>query len=113
MKKVKRVFINVNMRSQHDGLTELAKQNGIHPEKLSTGEYLVFVNTRRTAVKLMTKEKVIAHYKSPQGHVIDLNVIKHIPNAFDGKEINYSKALELAIDQKLKSREERQSLVIL
>ena len=95
-------FVDADLRCGHLGLTALAKKNGVKVGDLAPGEYVVFINTRRTRVKIYAASNVIAYLNAPRGVSIDLRVIQQIPRAFTGSgALNYDKALENLLNSKL------------
>lgn len=102
MNKIYRCFFDVDLRNGHHGLSILAIKNKINIKLLDNGEFVVFINRRRNALKLFAANNTIAHYK--QNHIIDLNTIRLLPTVFNGTEIKYDAALEKALKAKLKMR---------
>jgi hypothetical protein len=94
-----RCFLNVDLRNGHDGLAEIAKQNDIKATEIESGSYIVFINTQRTKLKMFAAGNVIAYLKMPQGDKINMNVIRELPTVFNGKSINYDKALKSAVEK--------------
>ena len=92
--RIIRFFPNTDMRNGHPGLRQIALKQQIDVSKLSAGEYVLFMNSRRTAVKMFVPGNVIAHLKMPNDSRIDPRVIAHIPRFFNGKKIDYDQALE-------------------
>lgn len=96
-----RVFQEVNLVRSHQGLTEIAAKHQINLSKLSVGEYVIFLNRAKTAFKLFAAENVIAYYRHPKNHRIDLRAIQFIPQVFQSKKkISYDDALKTALFQK-------------
>lgn len=94
-------FGDVDLRSQHNGLSELAKKEKIDVRKLRPGEYLVFVNHARDRVKMYTASNVIAYLKVDTGK-IDLRTIQYIPTAFEGSgKIDYDRSLKEFVEKSL------------
>lgn len=90
--RIIRYFPDTDLRNGHDGLTGLAKKNGINVNRLDVGEFVVFVNKSKTSIKMFAPPNVIAYYKSTNGK-INPAVIQHLPNCFDGGSIDYDKAI--------------------
>lgn len=97
MSQILRVFLNADLRAGHDGLTTLAKDQKLDVKAIEPGSYIIFLNRRRTILKLYCSGNVIAHLKLPQGQHIDLKTIQYIPRCFNGKAIKYDEALEKAL----------------
>jgi hypothetical protein len=83
------------MGMAHSGLYELAKKKlKIDIDTLKYGEFVLFINKPFNACKLMTSNNVIVYYRHPQNHRLDAKALKLIPDFFDGKSLNYPKALK-------------------
>jgi len=100
--KIIRYFPDVFMGNGHNGLSQLAKSNGIDLRSLKPGEFAIFVNKDQTALKLYACNNVIAYLKMPGNMKIDSNTIINIPCFFNGTRINYDKALAKTLKEKLK-----------
>lgn len=100
MSKVAHIFLNVDMRCSHLGLKQLVEK-----EKITVGNnFVIFLNTARTMVKMFCKgTDVILHYKK-EGRVIDPAVLKYLPTYCDGKEINMNKAIKAQLNDYFKRR---------
>lgn len=85
MSQILRVFSGADLRCGHDGLTILAKKQGYNPKELSPGEFLVFLNTRRSSFKLFAANEVIAYYRSPDNKRMELGALQYIPRVFQSK----------------------------
>ena len=94
MNRIIRCFLNADLRGQHLSLSSLARAHKIRTDQLEPGSFLVFVNKRRTILKLFASNNVIAYYKTNTQRPVDLRVISQIPLVFNGLTINYDKALE-------------------
>jgi len=97
-----RYFPETHMGLGHQGLTELAKTRGIDPGKLNSGEYVIFTNKKKTAVKIYAPGQVIAYKKYPKG--IDLRIIQEIPRSFAGGKLNFDAALKSALVKSLEGK---------
>jgi hypothetical protein len=75
------------------GLSLLAKDHGIDLSKLNVGEFVLFVNTKKTSFKLYTANNTICYVKMPGNRRVDLRVIQDIPKYFNGSSLDYNKAL--------------------
>ena len=69
---------------------------------LGLGEYVIFVNKKKTALKMYAPNFIIVHQRLPNGARIDLGLIERLPRYFNGTKINYTAALEDFIKEKLK-----------
>lgn len=91
--RVLRVVFNTDLRNSHDGLSQLAKDFKIDTARLKPGEYIVFINTAKTALKLYAAGQVIAYFRMPTHRKMDMRVISLIPRFFNGRELKYDDAL--------------------
>lgn len=92
--RVLRVVFNTDLRNSHDGLALLDKQFKIDTAKLSPGEYVVFINAKKTALKLYAAGQVVAHFRMPTHRKMDMRIIGMIPRFFNGSELKYDDALK-------------------
>lgn len=99
--RVLRVVFDVNMQNGHDGLREVARKLNQNLDSLEVGEFVVFMNTKRTILKIFASGNTIAHFKHPLGHKIDLRLLSMIPRFFNGRELNYPKAIEEILKKEL------------
>lgn len=104
---IKRVFLNVSMSNRFDGLQKIAKEAGIKVHDMDSDSYLVFVNIGRDKIAMLVgpqvegSGQVMAYTRLGGGRKVDLRIIAEIPKAFDGRELNYNKALLLAVEKAL------------
>lgn len=99
-----RYFANTNLGNGHKGLSEIALKEDVDVNNLTRGEYVIFTNTRKNAVKMFAPGGVIAHFKVPGGARLDLRTIASLPKFFNGSEIRYSEALKHTIEKSLASK---------
>ena len=90
---------DTDLRAGHDGLAKVARKSKqkIYVETLLPGEYLIFTNKAKNALKLYACGNVIAHLKLPPGQKLNMEAIQFIPCFFNGKKIDYDSALEEAM----------------
>ena len=94
MTKVIEVFYDIHMHNGHDGLERILKDDGT---KLDKGQVAVFINTSWTALKMLTPDRVLLHFKQPGPRPIDPNTIPYLPTCINGNKLDYSKALDAAV----------------
>ncbi len=83
--------MNVDMRQNHKGLLEFLKKKKI---KIKQGDYIVFMNGKRTMLKMLcNSEFAILHYKK-DNRPIDPGVILYLPKFCNGTEFNVDAARE-------------------
>jgi hypothetical protein len=88
--KIAHIFMNVDMRNGHSGLKEFCKDKRV---KITPDDFIVFVNSTRTMMKVFCKgSEAIMHLKK-DGHKLDLGIIKYLPKYCDGPEIDIDKAI--------------------
>jgi hypothetical protein len=100
--RVVQVILNADLRCQHDGLTAIAKTFGLNVNTLKCGEYVVFVNTRQSAIKMYAANNTVAHFKLPSDRKLDLRVIGLIPRFFNGSKVDYEGALKKVLETKVR-----------
>lgn len=98
MNKIARYFPDTNLINGHDGLTRIASKVGVRVDTLGKGEFLCFVNKRKTSVKLLANEGVICYLRLKKGHINPM-AIKHLPRYFNGSTINYTEAIQAVMKQ--------------
>lgn len=99
--KIKRVIGNVHMGQNHVGLKTQALEVGEDPATLSQGEMLVFLNGKRTKMKILDSSgNVLGYYSHPTGR-IPLEAIHFIPKAFGAKGFDMPRAIKLMLQHKL------------
>lgn len=102
MNRIIRYFPNTDLRNAHDGLRLIASKEKIDVDGLKVGEFVIFVNSKQTVLKMYTLGGIIAHLKMPQGHRINPKTIAEIPRFFSGSRINYDAALREVMHREFK-----------
>lgn len=92
-------FPDSDLRAGHDGLARKASNAGISVSNLQKGEMLAFVNTRKNKLKIFASGGVMAYYRARLGEKIDPRIIQHLPDCFNGAEINYDKAMTKVLEK--------------
>lgn len=96
------------MRNRFDGLSEIAKKNGIDVQKLKPGQFLVFINSEKTMITVYAANNIIASHRSTRGR-IDERAIALIPETFLMKgRLDYDDALRDTLVQELSKRQPRE-----
>lgn len=96
MNKIIRVFFDVDMRNGLDGLNRVATEHKLNLAELDQGEFVVFINSSKTILKLFATKDMYAHYRSPSGR-IDTRMIQYIPTVFNGTRFKFDDALREAL----------------
>lgn len=99
--KILRFFSNSDLRCMQDGLTVQAKDAGFDVKNLKPGEFLVFCNSARTALKILTVANIVVSVRHPENRKLDLNIIRLIPKYFNGTEFDYDKAMREVVLKKV------------
>lgn len=103
--RIVQVFLNVDFRYGHDGLTVYALKNKVDVKQLNNGQYVVFVNTRRDKVKVYAANNIVAYMQLPRGRKVDMGVIRLIPKAFSNSgNLDYDGMLKDVIEKSLASK---------
>jgi hypothetical protein len=109
--KVVRCFMNVDMRNGLEGLKKIASDEKIDVDKLAAGEYVVFINSSKSKIKMYATTGVLAQYAAQKGEVIDLRTIAKIPAAFNTSgRIDYDKVLKQTIEEALYRKVRRKAV---
>lgn len=95
--KILRVIFDSDMRCSHDGLRKIALKLKVKVDDLTKGEFIVFINTKQTMLKIFAAGNTIAFFKTPDGKRMNMNVIPLIPTYFNGEEFKYDKAVEALV----------------
>jgi hypothetical protein len=70
--------------------------------------FCVFVNKDWTAMKMITPQNFLLHYKATdRRRPINMDTIKYLPSCVQGGELNYNKALESAVTEQMAKWERR------
>lgn len=102
--KILQIFFNTDLRCAHDGLAILAKKEKLNVDKLRVGQFLVFMNTKQSQLKIYAAGRTIAHFKMPNHRRMNLKVLQMIPRFFNGKELKYDEALSEIIKAEIKTK---------
>lgn len=90
---VLRVFLESDMRNGHAGLREIAKKAGFSVDKLSRGEFFVFLNKRRDKVKIFAADQVLV-YKHFGGEITP-KALSEIPKIFKAGSLSWVEEKQL------------------
>lgn len=110
--KIVRVFHDVNMQNSHPGLAEIASKQGVDVYKLKVGEYVVFINTQKTALKMFSTGNMIAYLRMPGTQRLDISIVAQIPRFFNGRAINYTDALKEKLTKEFAKKGQRVKIEI-
>jgi hypothetical protein len=90
-----KIFINVDLRCAHKGLGALAQSQKIDVQRLSPGEFLMFMNRARSAVKILGASHLLVHLKSGSNKAISEEALITIPRLFSGSDFDFKRAARL------------------
>lgn len=97
-------FQDVDLRCSHDGLSELIRKEKI---KIGEGDFVVFMNTSRTMIKMFCHGKdAILHYKK-DGRVLDPGIVKYLPKYCGGTELDIDGAIREHLEELLARRKKQ------
>lgn len=91
--KITRVYPNTDLRCSFDGLREIAKKSE------TDASTLVFINTARTAFKMLTGEYLV-YYRNGTKR-IPFEAIRHLPEHFGGSPAQMDSAIRKSLEEKL------------
>lgn len=97
-----RVVFNADLRCSHDGLALQAKALRLDVAKLEVGEFVVFINAKKTMLKMFAAGNTVAHFKTPGNRQLNLKVLAIIPRFFNGQTLKYDEALSEVIRKEIK-----------
>lgn len=97
--KIIRVFQNVDMRNQHEGLRKISLDNNIDTTELENCSYVIFINKKQTILKVFSGHNVLATHKPYSGR-LSMESIQYIPEAFGGgSDFNMTRAVKTALKE--------------
>lgn len=100
---VLRLFLDADLHSQHDGLSKLAKKDGIDLQTLKPGEHVVFINVAKNKIKIFSSDKVLSYYKNGNRQ-IRVDIIDQMVKTFGGNaSVYYTRALREKLKKELLS----------
>lgn len=101
MAKLMHFFLDMDLRCNHIGLLEFLKKKKI---KIGPDDFIVFMNQKRTMIKMLCKGKeCLLHYKK-DGRIFDPGIIKYLPKYVDGTEMNIDGAIKEHLEKILDGR---------
>lgn len=100
--RIVRCFLSASMSMGFDGLTLIAKKEGIDLRALDETEHVVFVNRNKDKFKIASANDCVTYVRLGKGRVVDLRIIAEIPKVFGAaKKFDYEAALEKFLKSKL------------
>lgn len=95
------IVFNADLRCSHLGLSIVAKRLKLDTSDLKIGEFIVFVNTKKTMIKIFAAGNTVAHFKN-NDRPINMKILGMIPRFFNGKELKYDEALAEVIKKEIR-----------
>lgn len=96
-------FLDISMSYGHKRLREIAKKENRPVDKLRKGDFLLFINRRMTALKILTADDILLHKKAEKGSFLDFEAINKLPLYFNSKTgFDYRTAVRESLISKLK-----------
>lgn len=109
--KLMHIFFDSDLRGRQPSLIEQAKKNkSFSMKSFGKGDLLAFVNRKQNKFMVLAGLNeadsfgVLAYYRSPHDRKIDIEVLKFIPEAFDGTEIDMSQMLKKTITERFEKK---------
>lgn len=94
--KLRRVFLDTDLRCAFEGLRQLAVD-----EKTPLKDHtVVFINKRRTAFKLLHNDAYMVYFKNGNSR-IPLEALIHLPQEFGGSAFEMTGAIKKSLEAKL------------
>lgn len=97
--RVVRYVSGVHMGLSFRGLKKVAHKLRLDLDTLDSGEFVIFMNGKMTAFKMLAPNNVMVYYRHPKEHRIDPRVITLLPKVFDGRELDMDGALREVIQK--------------
>lgn len=82
------------------GLTELMRKSKLNIDTLPSGKFVIFINRRQNAFKCLINNQFMVYHKTP-GPRFPLEAIQHFPQFFNGTTIDFNRAAEKVISEKM------------
>src|SRR3990167_6906670 len=101
--KILRCFLNTNLAGSHNYLTRICEANKVDVKKLCPGDMVIFINKKKTMMKVYTANNTIAFTKKDR---IDLEAIQYLPKIFESTaEVSYDRAIKIRLEELIKRKE--------
>lgn len=97
--RITRVYLDVDMRQNFDGLNKVMASAKVAIGNSSPTTVILFINRKRTAFKMLA-DKYMVFYKSDHGP-IPLDALKYLPQVFGGSPTEMNEAIRKSLEQKL------------
>lgn len=108
--RVMHFFGNVSMTNGHDGLAELAASK-VDVDELKPGEFVAFINKSFSAMKLMSANGILVHWRKSSHKQLYETVVDTLPRFMQGEDIGYTREVSAAIARYYKKFLQRKQAV--
>lgn len=98
--QIARVFFDVNMQKNFDGLLKVCHKEGFKPEAQKES-YVVFINKAKTRFKLLVNNTYLIYHDNGTRR-FPLDAIQYLPQAFKGETFDFSKSIEKTLLDKMR-----------
>lgn len=99
--RIARVYFDVDLRSSFQGLRKFLKNEKLDATTLGKGSLVIFMNRKTSAFKMLAGNDYLVYYNN-QGRRIPLDAIQYLPTYFDGTTLEFNKAMEKSVKEKLR-----------
>lgn len=106
--KLMHIFFDSDLRGRQPSLLLQAKKNSsFSMDNFGKGDFLAFLNRRQTRIAIIAGLNesegygVLAYYRTPNDRKLDIQALKYIPEAFDGREFKMDAALKKSLLERL------------
>lgn len=99
--RIARVYFDVDLRCSFQGLRKFLTKEKIDPISLGKGNLIIFMNRRATSFKMLAGNDYLVYYNN-SGRRIPLDAIQYLPTYFDGTSLEFNKAMEKSVRDKLR-----------
>jgi len=98
--RIARVYFEQDMRCNFPGLEAVMRKEGVDPQTLPSGSFTLFMNAARTKFKMMVGNAYLVYFSNGNKR-IPLEAIQHLPQFFDGTTLDFAKAIEKSVKEKM------------
>ena len=93
--KLMNIVFGADLRRGHPGLSEQARKLGINLQTLNPGEFVAFVNNKKSGIKFFAGgTNMLGYFKMPGSQQFNVKVLRVLPRYFSGGQLHYQAALE-------------------
>lgn len=96
--RITRVFLDVHMGMNFQGLEEIAKKA---KTPLHADSCVIFLNKKTTAFKLMVAGMYLTYYRNDNKR-IPIEALRLLPEKFGGSQMEFDQAVKKSLEKQLK-----------